>query len=80
MDLLIGITVVNKECKISIETNSKQFYIIQKNKLKRLIRAIESRNVGNINAPQLEALVKAIDKLNRKKKKDDDKRNKKSGD
>lgn len=69
MDLLIGIIVVNNNCKISIETNSKQFYIIQKNKLKRLIRAIESRSVGNINASQLEALVKAIDKLNRKKKK-----------
>ena len=69
MDLLIGITVVNKNCKISIETTNKQFYIIQKNKLKRLIRAIESRNVGNINAAQLEALVKSIDKLNRKKKK-----------
>ena len=69
MDLLIGIVVVNKNCKISIETNNKQFYIIQKNKLKRLVRAIESRSVGNINAAQLEALVKAIDKLNRTKKK-----------
>ena len=69
MDLLIGIVVVNNNCKISIETNNKQFYIIQKNKLKRLVRAIESRNVGNINAPQLENLVKAIDKLNRTKKK-----------
>ena len=69
MDLLIGIVVVNNNCKISIETTNKQFYIIQKNKLKRLVRAIESRNVGNINAPQLENLVKAIDKLNRTKKK-----------
>lgn len=69
MDLLIGVVVVNNRCKLSIETNNKQFYLIQKNKLKRLIRAIESRNVGNINGPQLEALVKAIDKLNRTKKK-----------
>ena len=69
INLLIGVVVVNKNCKISIETNNKQYYLIQKNKLKRLIRAIESRNVGNINAAQLEALVKAIDKLNRTKKK-----------
>lgn len=67
--LLIGIVVVNNNCKLSIETTNKQYYLIQKNKLKRLIRAIESRNVGNINAAQLEALVKAIDKLNRTKKK-----------
>lgn len=69
MDLMIGVTVVNNNCKISIETSNKQFYIIQKKRLKRLIKAIESRNVGNINAAQLEALVKAIDKLNRTKKK-----------
>ncbi len=69
MNLLIGIVVVNNNCKLSIETTNKQFYIIQKNRLKRLIRAIEARNVGNINAAQLEALVKAIDKLNRTKKK-----------
>lgn len=68
-DLLIGIVVVNNNCKINIETNNKQYYIIQKNKLKRLIRAIESRPVGNMNAAQLDNLVKAIDKLNRTKKK-----------
>ena len=68
-DLLIGIVVVNNNCKISIETTNKQYYIIQKNKLKRLIRAIESRDVGNINAAQLDSLVQAIDKLNRTKKK-----------
>jgi len=68
-DLLIGIVVVNNNCKISIETTNKQYYIIQKNKLKRLIRAIESRPVGNMNAGQLDNLVKAIDKLNRTKKK-----------
>ena len=68
-ELLIGIVVVNNNCKISIETTNKQYYIIQKNKLKRLIRAIESRPVGNMNAGQLDNLVKAIDKLNRTKKK-----------
>lgn len=68
-DLLIGIVAINNSCKINIETNNKQYYIIQRNKLKRLIRAIESRPVGNMNATQLDNLVKAIDKLNRTKKK-----------
>ena len=67
--MFIGIVVVNNNCKLGIETNSKQYYIIQRNKAKKLVKAIESRNVGNINAQQLEAAVKAIDKSNRKKKK-----------
>lgn len=67
--MFIGIVVVNNSCKIGVETNSKQYYIIQRNKAKKLVKAIESRNVGNINAQQLEAAVKAIDKSNRKKKK-----------
>ena len=67
--MFIGIVVVNNNCKLGIETNSKQYYLIQRNKVKKLVKAIESRNVGNINAQQLEAAVKAIDKSNRKKKK-----------
>ena len=67
-DMFIGVVVVNNDCRLAIETESKQYYMIQRNKLKRLVRAIESRNVGNINAAQLEAAVKAIDKLNRNKK------------
>ena len=68
-DMFIGIVVVNNGCKIGIESNNKQHYIIQRNKLKKLVKAIESRDVGNINAAQLESAVKAIDKLNRAKKK-----------
>ena len=68
-DLFIGVVVVNKKCKLGIDTISKQYYMIQRNKLKKLVKAIESRDVGTINASQLESLVKAIDKLNRKKRK-----------
>ena len=68
-NMFIGIVVVNNNCKLGIDTNSKQYYIIQRNKAKKLVKAIESRNVGNINAQQIEAAVKAIDKSNRKKKK-----------
>ena len=67
--MFIGVVVVNNNCKLGIETDSKQYYIIQRNKLKKLVKAIESRDVGKINAAQLEAAVKAIDKLNRTKKK-----------
>ena len=68
-DLFIGVVVVNNNCKLGIDTVSKQYYMIQRNRLKKLVKAIESRDVGKINAAQLESLVKAIDKLNRKKKK-----------
>ena len=68
-DLFIGVAVVNNSCKLGIETNSKQYYMIQRNKLKKLVKAIESRDVGKINAAQLEAAVKAFDKQNRAKRK-----------
>ena len=68
-EMFIGVVVVNDNCKIGVESSSKQHYVIQRNKLKRLVKAIESRNVGNINAAQLESAVKAIDKLNRAKRK-----------
>lgn len=68
-DLMIGIAIVNNECKIGVESKSKQYYIIQRNKFKKLIKAIESRDLGPINEQQVEEVVKAIDKLNRTKKK-----------
>ncbi|MCR5184762.1 MAG: NERD domain-containing protein [Bacilli bacterium] len=66
--LFIGVALVNNECKLSVISNSKSLYLIQRNKLKKLVKAIESRQVGKINAQQLDNAVKAIDKLNRKKR------------
>lgn len=66
--LFIGVVVVNNGCRLAIESTSKQFYMIQRNRLKKLVKAIESREVGKINASQLDNAVKAIDRLNRKKK------------
>ena len=43
--------------------------MIQRGRLKALIRAIESRDIGEINKDQLASAVKAIDKLNRRKRK-----------
>ncbi len=66
--LMIGLVVVNDDCHIGIESKSKQFYFIQANRLKTLVKAIENRNVGKINAEQLANAVKAVAKLNRRKK------------
>ena len=66
--LLIGICIINDDCRYGIQTTGKSFYYIQSNKLKALVKAIESRPVGAINKEQLASAVKAIDKLNRRKK------------
>lgn len=66
--LMIGIVLVNDNCKLAIDSKSKQFYVIQRNRLPALIKAIESRKIGNINANELEELVKAVDRQNKKKK------------
>lgn len=67
--IMIGISLVNDECKSEIVSDSKQFYIISRNKLGPLIKAIESRKVGNLNAKSLEKLVQSINKMNKRKKK-----------
>lgn len=67
--LLIGLTLVNNDCRVSVEQNDKSYYIVQRNKLNSLIKAIESRNVGKINAEEMANTVQALHKLNRRKKK-----------
>lgn len=67
--LLIGLTLVNNDCRVSVEQNDKSYYIVQRNKLSSLIKAIESRNVGKINAEEMANTVQALNKLNRRKKK-----------
>lgn len=64
--LIVGICVINSNCEFSIKLSSKSYYIIQCNKLKALIKAIESREVGDINKDQLASAVKSIDKMNRR--------------
>ncbi len=69
-DLLIGISIVNNDCMVGVESNSKQYYIIQRNKFKKLVKAIESREVGKLNPTEMEAFVKTLDEMNRTKKND----------
>ena len=66
--LLIGITLIIDDCKVEVQSESKQFYIIQRNKFPALIKAIESRPVPNINEAQLEKAVQSIAKENKRKK------------
>ena len=66
--MIIGICIINDNCQHGVKISSKSFYLIQSNKLKALIKAIESRNVAPINKEQLASVVKGIDKLNRRKR------------
>lgn len=67
--IMIGIVLVNDDCKLDIESDSSQFFICQRKKLASLIKEIEGReDVGVLNADLLARAVKSIDKLNRKKK------------
>jgi hypothetical protein len=67
--LLIGITLVNDSCRISVESNNKSFYIIQRNKVSKLIKAIESRPVAKLVPSQLEATVQLFNKAKIERKK-----------
>ena len=66
--LMIGIVLINDDCKVAVQSESKQFYIIQRKRFSALIKAIESRPVENINESQLSKAVQSIAKLNKRKK------------
>lgn len=66
--LLIGIILINDDCKVEVQSESKQFYIIQRKRLAALTKAIESRPVSNINEAQLAKAVQSIAKENKRKK------------
>ena len=66
--LMIGIILVNDDCKVAVQSDSKQFYIIQRKRFASLIKAIESRPVEDINQAQLQKAVQSIAKQNKRKK------------
>ena len=66
--LMIGIVLINDDCKVAVQSESKQFYIIQRKRFPALIKAIESRPVEPINEVQLEKAVQSIAKQNKRKK------------
>lgn len=67
--LMIGVCLINDDCHCGVKTSTKNFYIVQANKIKKLVKAIESRPISDINKAQLASAVKAIDKLNRRNRK-----------
>ena len=67
--LLIGITLINDDCKVEVQSDSKQFYIIQRKRFAALIKAIESRPIEKMNETQLAKVVQSIAKENKNKKK-----------
>ena len=66
--LMIGIILINDDCKVAVQSESKQFYIIQRKRFPALIKAIESRPIEQINEDQLSKAVQSIAKLNKRKK------------
>ena len=66
--LLIGVILINDDCKVEVQSDSKQFYIIQRKRFPALIKAIESRPVNEINEAQLAKAVQSIAKQNKRKK------------
>lgn len=66
VSLMIGVCLINNDCRCGVQTTSKSAYIVQAKKFNALVKAIESREIGDINKDQLASAVKAIDKLNRR--------------
>ena len=66
--LMVGLVLINDDCKVEVQSESKQFYIIQRKRFAPLIKAIESRPIEKINEAQLSKAVQSIAKLNRRKK------------
>ena len=66
--LMIGIVLINDDCKVAVQSESKQFYIIQRKRFHSLVKAIESRPIETINEAQLAKAVQSIAKLNKRKK------------
>lgn len=65
-DLMIGVQIVNNSCRMKIETNSKQFYMVKRKRFKKLIKMVESRDVGNLRADALKEAVKIVNDMNEK--------------
>ena len=65
-DYMIGLVVVNDNCRVAIQSDSKQFYVIQKKRIDSLVHAIESRPLGKMNEKRLYEAVHVIDRLNEK--------------
>lgn len=65
-DLMVGVTIVNNNCRINISSSSKQFFLVQRKNFKKLVKIIEARDIEDINDEKLQKAVLTINNLNRK--------------
>lgn len=63
--LLVGIVATDDYTKLDIDKCEKPYHIVHKNKLKRLIREYESRDIPNISESNLQAAILTLDKINK---------------
>ena len=68
-DIFIGIVLTNSDVNLGVESESKQFYMIQRDKLAQLVKAIESRNIPTLNEKELERAVTQLAKRKAKEEK-----------
>ncbi|HOH68399.1 MAG: hypothetical protein WC160_01635 [Bacilli bacterium] len=69
-DLLISIVVINDDCHVEpFDGTSKTNFLVKKSQLRHLIKALEGRDVDNIDEKALAKAVTEIHALNRNKKK-----------
>ena len=66
-EMLIGIFLVNDDCKVEAQSTSKNIFICNRKNLKKLIKTFENSGVGKIKEEQLQNAVLSLDKLNRRK-------------
>lgn len=67
--IFIGIGLTNSDSKHLIESNSTQCFVVQVNRLKKLIKTIESRPIGKISDKDMMRIVDATKDLCNKNKK-----------
>ena len=65
--LLIGICLVNNDCKVNVKSESDHLYMIPRKELKNAIKSIEARDIGVLNDGQLQNAVLVLNKMNRRK-------------
>ncbi len=56
-DLFIGIVLTNSDINLGVESESKQYYMIQRDRLSQLVKAIESRDIPTLNEEELQKAV-----------------------
>lgn len=62
---LIGVVLTNNSCNNMVESEYESFYVCKRKDLKKLIKKIESRQIGKFNDEQLQKAVWTLSNMNR---------------